>query len=241
MDTNWFFMVTARMEFDFAPAVKFIVDSIQAADNNDTETLIQNLMSVKEVILKMKQTLKNMHELVSPEVFYDTLRPFLSGFGGDGSPLPDGLIYQGISDKPFRLAGGSAAQSSTLQCLDAAFGIQHEPSIQNFLIKMRDHMPKAHKRFIEAIAAKSNIRTYVLKSENKKLKQTFDDVINTMVDFRSYHIQIVTKYVVVMSSRQTRNQEYESVSKKGTGGTSILPFLKSVRQSTTDKKVQEDD
>ncbi|XP_063445140.1 indoleamine 2,3-dioxygenase 2-like isoform X2 [Mytilus trossulus] len=237
IDSNWFFMVTARMEFDFAPAVKYIIEAIKAADTEDTEALIQNLVLIRQVILQMKETLKNMHELVSAEVFYDTLRPFLSGWGGEGSPFPDGLIYEGISEEPIQMSGGSAAQSSTLQCLDAAFSVQHETSIQTFLLKMRDHMPNAHKKFIETISEKSNIRSYVLKSDDESLKQCFNQVLEAMIDFRSYHLQVVTKYVVIMSNRQTRNQDYESLSKKGTGGTSLLPFLKSIRQSTTEKLV----
>ncbi|XP_076074376.1 indoleamine 2,3-dioxygenase 2-like [Mytilus galloprovincialis] len=239
MDSNWFFMVTARMEFDFAPAPKYIIDAIKASDTEDTEALIQNLILIKQVILHMKETLKNMHELVSAEVFYDTLRPFLSGWGGEGSPFPEGLIYEGISEEPIQMSGGSAAQSSTLQCLDAAFSVQHETSIQKFLLKMRDHMPSAHKKFIETISEKSSIRSYVQKSDDKGLKQCFNQVLEAMIDFRSYHLQVVTKYVVIMSNRQTRNQDYESLSKKGTGGTSLLPFLKSIRQSTTEKLVEQ--
>jgi hypothetical protein len=36
----------------------------------------------------------------------------------------------------------------------------YDSEIQNFLVKMRDHMPKVHKEFIETIAEKSNIRNY---------------------------------------------------------------------------------
>jgi hypothetical protein len=36
---------------------------------------------------------------------------------------------------------------------------KHDP-FQNFWVKMRDHMPKVHKEFIETIAEKSNIRNY---------------------------------------------------------------------------------
>ena len=185
----------------------------------------------------MKNTFKNIHGLISPDIFYNTFRPFLSGFGGEGSPHPEGIIFEGISDKPIQMIGGSAAQSSTLQCLDAAFSVKHEPKIQNFLVKMRDHMPKVHKEFIETIAEKSNIRNYVMKSEDEKLKEIFNDVLLAMVDFRSFHIQIVTKYVVITSSRQKGDN---LLSKRGTGGTNLLPFLKSIRKATSDKLVEEE-
>ena len=237
MDANWFFMIPARMELDFAPAIKCIVDSIEATDNNDTETLIPNLQTIRQVITQMKNTFKNIHGLISPDIFYNTFRPFLRGFGGEGSPHPEGIIFEGISDKPIQMTGGSAAQSSTLQCLDAAFSVKPEPKIQNFLVKMRDHMPKVHKEFIETIAEKSNIRNYVMKSEDEKLKEIFNDVLLAMVDFRSYHIQIVAKYILIPSSRQKRDN---LLSKRGTGGTNMLPFLKSIRKATSDKLVEEE-
>lgn len=40
--------------------------------------------------------------------------------------LPNGLLYEGVSNEPIFLAGGSAAQSSSIQCFDALLCIQHE-------------------------------------------------------------------------------------------------------------------
>ena len=41
--------------------IQCVVDSIEAADNNDTETLIPNLQTIRQVITQMKNTLKNIH------------------------------------------------------------------------------------------------------------------------------------------------------------------------------------
>lgn len=40
--------------------------------------------------------------------------------------LPRGLVYEGLSDEPILLSGGSAAQSSAIQCFDALLCIRHE-------------------------------------------------------------------------------------------------------------------
>lgn len=40
--------------------------------------------------------------------------------------LPRGVMYEGVSDEPILLSGGSAAQSSAIQCFDALLCIQHE-------------------------------------------------------------------------------------------------------------------
>lgn len=40
---------------------QYIIDAIKASDTEDTEALIQNLILIKQVILHMKETLKNMH------------------------------------------------------------------------------------------------------------------------------------------------------------------------------------
>lgn len=40
--------------------------------------------------------------------------------------LPRGLLYEGVSNEPILLSGGSAAQSSAIQCFDALLCIQHE-------------------------------------------------------------------------------------------------------------------
>ena len=44
----------------------------------------------------------------------------------DNPMLPDGLWYEGVSEEPLQLSGGSAAQSSTIQSLDVLLGIQHD-------------------------------------------------------------------------------------------------------------------
>lgn len=41
--------------------------------------------------------------------------------------MPDGLVYQGVSEEPMAYSGGSAAQSTVLHAFDELLGIRHGP------------------------------------------------------------------------------------------------------------------
>ena len=56
-------------------------------------------------------------------------------WGGEGSCIPEGLIFDGVLNAPRTLIGASAAQSSSIQCFDAALGIVHEPRKIQYLLQ----------------------------------------------------------------------------------------------------------
>lgn len=39
--------------------------------------------------------------------------------------MPDGLVYEGVSEEPMAYSGGSAAQSTVLHAFDELLGIRH--------------------------------------------------------------------------------------------------------------------
>ncbi|KAK3091136.1 hypothetical protein FSP39_017369 [Pinctada imbricata] len=87
-----------------------------------------------------------------------------------------------------KMIGGSAAQSSTMQCFDVAFGVEHET---------------------------------VLDSGDKEVVSSYNNCIQAASDFRSYHIQIITKYIIVMARQRAKDNDYESVAEQGTGGSNM--------------------
>lgn len=228
--TEWFIIVTAMIEYKFAPAITHIVKAISAADNNDVIGYQNSMAGIKSVLITLKETFSRMHDELDADVFYNVLRPYLNGWGGNGSALPEGLIYEGVSEKPQKMIGGSAAQSSTMQLMDAALGVKHDQEIEEFLNKMRSYMPPKHAEFIELISRETNLRQYAQTSED--VKHSYNEAVQSLIDFRSYHIQIVTKYIIITSNNESRSRDFESVSKKGTGGSSLVPFLKSIRDAT---------
>ncbi|XP_064606090.1 indoleamine 2,3-dioxygenase 2-like [Liolophura sinensis] len=238
--SKWFCLITVHIEKDFVPALTYIEKGLRSMRSGDKQSLTDCLHGIQRVICDIKSTFSKMHERVDPQDFYDRLRPFLSGWGGAGSPLPRGLVYAGVSEKPHQVTGGSAAQSSIFQTLDAFLGVKHTGSERKFLFDMRSYMPPDHRKFIDMIENGPSLREYVLKSNCADLKTAFEKCLGTLIDFRSYHLTIVAKYVVSMSHRMGRNQVYASVSKQGTGGSSVVPFLKSVRSTTQDAQLYDD-
>nr|KAG5704892.1 hypothetical protein BaRGS_003875 [Batillaria attramentaria] len=215
---------------------KSILSGVHGTQSGDEGVVLASLQHITDTVKQMKVVLSHMHDKLSADTFFNIIRPYLGGWGGENNPLPHGLVYEGVSDQPIQAIGGSAAQSTTLQALDALLGVEHaDVEKKNFLLKMRSYMPPDHCRFVEAIENQpKKLRDFVFSSKNKELQTVYNACVSAIVDFRSYHIQIVTKYIVQASAKakQAEGKRFESLDKKGTGGTSIMPFLKTLRDDT---------
>ncbi|KAL8610288.1 hypothetical protein ACOMHN_062020 [Nucella lapillus] len=236
-EAEWFVTVTASIELAFADGIKSVLSALEGVRNGDERIVTDSLVHLTQVVNNMQNILSRMHENLSASTFFNKLRPFLGGWGGEDNPLPDGLIYGGVSDQPVHAIGGSAAQSGTIQVLDALMGVSHSAEKTAFLLTMRSYMAPGHQRFIEGIESQSQGLQHMVKSSsNQELNHAYNKLLFAVVHFRSYHIQIVTKYIVQAASqaKQAENK-FDSLDNKGTGGTDLLPFLKELRQDTRDQ------
>lgn len=111
-------------------------------------------------------------------------------------------------------------------------------------------MPAPHSRFLETLTKLSNIRSYVVVSAqtDSALKEAYNAAITALSSFRDTHIQIVARYIIMPArSRAACQQDTEKVNLAtassgrdeenptglyGTGGTSLIPFLKKTRNTT---------
>uniref|UniRef100_A0A7M4DXP8 Indoleamine 2,3-dioxygenase 2 n=1 Tax=Crocodylus porosus TaxID=8502 RepID=A0A7M4DXP8_CROPO len=133
-----------------------------------------------------------------------------------------GLLYEGVWELPQAYSGGSAAQSTVLHAFDAFLGVRHHEESSAFLHRMRDYMPPRHRAFVEAIQALPPLRELVLSSGNEALHCAYNRCVTALAAFRTRHIAVATKYVAAPSRPEQR----------GTGGSPVLRFLKSVRDAT---------
>lgn len=233
---EWFVTVTVQIEIEFYQALINIIHGIEAVIDNDVIRLCNCLKKVEEAGNKMFEVLKRMNEKLTPDCFYYAMRPFLAGWGTEGSAIPDGLIYEGISEEPQKMIGGSAGQSSTIQTLDVGLGVEHNDDKQNFLETMRNYMPKAHKEFIETLQKSPSIRKFVTEKNNPELTEVYNKCLKNLEQFRSCHIQIVCRYIV-NKAKEKQKTDYASLEERGTGGSDLIPFLKGIRQTTKDAQI----
>ncbi|XP_069070216.1 indoleamine 2,3-dioxygenase 2-like isoform X2 [Pleurodeles waltl] len=241
-----FILVTILVEKEATPGIKGIVQAVNAILETNDESLIEALQQITRSLEKMKEVFKKMHDYVDPAIFYTVIRIFLSGWR-DNLAMPDGLTYEGVSEEPMAYSGGSAAQSTTLHAFDEFLGVQHSQESAAFLHRMRDYMPPSHKAFLEAIRLAPPLQQHVTSSGNKKLCIAYNSCVEALVELRNYHIAVVSKYVSIagvnarakkaksMNDGKSLPTPPSSLEAKGTGGTGIMCFLKSVRDTT--KKV----
>ena len=104
---------------------------------------------------------------------------------------------------------------------------------------MRTYMPRMHRDFLEVIAQRPSLRVFVEKSDNEALTCAYNDCLKELRQWRSSHIAVVSKYIVrparsanVSAADQSRPDDDDDDSLKGTAGSALIPFLKQARAET---------
>ncbi|XP_056889912.1 indoleamine 2,3-dioxygenase 1 isoform X5 [Takifugu flavidus] len=187
---------------------------------------------------------------VKPAVFYGIMRIFLSGWK-DNPSMPSGLVYQGVQPEPLEYSGGSAAQSSLLHCFDELLGVEHGGKSGAFLTRMRSYMPPAHRKLIEDISLQTPLKTFVQQRASEELTQAFQNCLTKLLALRNYHITVVSRFITIPAARARQIREQTSgveeliskapaaLEEMGTGGSSIMTFLKHVRRETKEAFLSE--
>ena len=231
-DESWFYMVATLIEIAAVPGLKAIAHAYEAMDSEQDDLLTDDLEVIARSILDMKTALKRMYERCDPLIFYLDVRPFQSGSKGIKA-FPNGIIYEGVDTKAKLYHGASAAQSTSIPSFDIFLRAEHTGSEQEFLHTMREYMPRKHREFLETLESLPSVRDYVLQSNNPKLIKGYDLAVEAFGKFRSEHIILVTKYIV-MQKKHSINSSLEAT---GTGGTPFMEFLKQVRDDTVALKI----
>ncbi|KAM6220667.1 indoleamine 2,3-dioxygenase 2 [Rhynchocyon petersi] len=232
-----FILVTALVEKAAVPGIQALVQAVNAILQPSQDLLLQALQQLRGSMEDITKALAQMHDYVDPDIFYAVIRIFLSGWK-DNPAMPVGLIYEGVSAEPLKYSGGSAAQSTVLHAFDEFLGIRHSKESADFLCRMRNYMPPSHKAFIEEIQSAPPLREYILSSGDCQLLTAYNQCIEALAKVRSYHISVVTKYLITAAAKaKVRKSSHlpgppKALEERGTGGTSILSFLKSVRDTT---------
>ncbi|TWW59943.1 Indoleamine 2,3-dioxygenase 2 [Takifugu flavidus] len=245
-----FFLVTLLVELAAASGIWNIPTVINGVRNGNAAAVAGALEAIGRSLQDMKDALQLMHVHVKPAVFYGIMRIFLSGWK-DNPSMPSGLVYQGVQPEPLEYSGGSAAQSSLLHCFDELLGVEHGGKSGAFLTRMRSYMPPAHRKLIEDISLQTPLKTFVQQRASEELTQAFQNCLTKLLALRNYHITVVSRFITIPAARARQIREQTSgveeliskapaaLEEMGTGGSSIMTFLKHVRRETKEAFLSE--
>ena len=122
-DEVHFYRTQALLEHRGAGAMRLMESIISAVNNSNLRPVSTHLNQLASVVDKFTDILMNVRKECDPAVFFNRIRVWLPG---------GKLVYdlEGGESVEEEWTGFSAAQSSTIQALDAFLGIQpltHEP------------------------------------------------------------------------------------------------------------------
>lgn len=221
------------------PLMKSIIYAVDGSYLQQVPTYLDQLASV---VNDLTEILLNVQTDCNPAVFFNRIRVWFPG-----AKLVFPLEGGGSVEEEWM--GSSAAQSSIVQALDAFLGIEpltHKPqekydvkpsdgSRMAFLARMRLYLPADHRVFLEELSRfGQQMRDLIIGHPDRELAtetmKAYNGVIEAMRKFRCGHIRIVALYVTT--------QRKAGENSDGTGGTSGVPFLKSIRDQTIMGKME---
>jgi indoleamine 2,3-dioxygenase len=248
------------MEARAGPLIHIMLAAMEAVESNDAAAIISGLRFFAESMIDIGRLLERMDERCNPQVFYHTIRPFLAGsMNMEAAGLPNGVFYDEGNGKGSwrKYRGGSNGQSSLLQFCDAVLSVNHSRS-GGFHTEMRGYMPGPHARFLDDVESIASIRSYVdSHQDNTELLASFNEAVASLKRFRDKHIALVTRYIVIPSrmgkpDKNNSRRDIASASTKlasekgqtqelvGTGGTKLIPFLRTSRDETGETAVTQE-
>lgn len=223
VDEDWFFLTAVGIELLGAPLLP-LMQQIAAGTHQLSDAELEPMVETFAAgIPQLSTMLDRTREWCDPHVFYKRVRLYVTGW-----PEP-GAVYEGVSETPQMYVGGSAAQSSLIQALDAVLGVAHDPKGPGaYLMGVRKYMPPKHLKFLQDVEAVTRLRSRV-QSGSEKLRKHYNDAVHNVDMFRRVHMGLAHDYIIKPSGMDLRA--------KGTGGTALNDFLRTSRDETTRTKV----
>jgi len=235
LDEEWFILVHVDIEAKAARALRQIPIALLAAEQGDVATLTHALEEVASALEAMHAVLARMPEACDPYIYYHRVRPYIHGWKNNPA-LPNGVVYEGVEaygGQPQQFRGETGAQSAIIPTLDGLLGIQHaDDPLKTYLMEMRLYMPPAHRRFLEAVESRSQVRPFVAVSDNHALREAYNACVEGIWRFRALHLEYAALYIYKQQAKDPKNP-----TRVGTGGTPFMRYLKKHRDESEAHKL----
>lgn len=224
-DENWFVLVHVAIEAEAGVLLDNAVRLIAASEAGDAATCEALLTEMDAAWERIYAHFKRMPERCDPYVYFNRVRPWIHGWANNPA-LDGGLIYEGLYDgQPQALRGQTGSQSSIVPAMDALLVVRHsDDPLKAFLDELHHYRPVPHRRFIEDLGAKSQLRAFVTGSGSDSLKAAFNANVEQVARFRTRHLEYAASYINKQAASQPGNDP-----DVGTGGTPFMKYLKKHR------------
>ena len=224
VDEDWFVTVHVCIEHAAAGAVE-AAEALSQCNSDTKEKEIKSLLiKIHKSLVEVIEIFSRMTERCDPYIYYHRVRPFIFG-SKDNPDLKSGLIFENQFENTAQFyRGETGAQSSIVPSLDGALGIQHSnDTLRHYLNEMREYMPPNHRRFIEKLESSSQIRGLI--NQSAKLKDSYNNCLEQLTNFRSLHLKYAGMYIHQQSQQKNPFGRGGSTI-RGTGGTPFMSYLK---------------
>lgn len=229
-DENWFIMVHVEIEAKAGAALAAMPALIAASQSGDAAGVRDGLQKILAAWENINPVFDRMIEKCDPYIYYNRVRPYIHGWKGNPA-LPDGVLYEGVFDgarQSFR--GQTGSQSSIVPTMDALLGIAHENDpLRDYLDELHAYRPPKHRQLIEAVAAQTRLRPFVLESGDADLVLLYNQIVDHVQKFRTRHLEYAAQYI----NKQAQHDSGNPV-EVGTGGTPFMKYLKKHRDESRD-------
>ena len=227
-DENWFVMIHVAIEAEAGVLLDNAAKLVTAANNADASEAERLLVEMDEAWERIYGHFARMTERCDPYCYFHRVRPYIHGWANNPALEGGGLIYEGVEKlggKPQALRGQTGSQSSIVPAMDALFNVGHsDDPLKSFLDELHHYRPVQHRRFIEDLAAQSNLRAFVSASSSHSLKDAFNACVEQAARFRTRHLEYAASYINKQAGSIAGNDP-----DVGTGGTPFMKYLKKHR------------
>ena len=215
-DERGFIMLHVDINQHSPELIGSILDYLKADEEKSVNLSLSKCLSAMKKINERRQIMWQ----ASRWKHYNDFRVFIMGIKGNDEIFGDGVIYEGVSDKPVQYRGQTGAQDNIIPTADIFTGvIGYYPTndLTKYLLDLRSYRPKCIQNFLSDIKDEmGNNRLFnnLKESENEEGFCLLLQILDEIYYFRNGHWQFVQKYIMA-------NTKYA----KATGGTPIISWI----------------
>ena len=190
-----------------------------ANSKNNESSLNKSLKLFANTLKKINERRRVMWE-ASRWKHYNDFRVFIMGIKGNEEIFPNGLIYEGVWDKPKYFRGQTGAQDNIIPTADIVSGVFNfypENQLTKYLLDLRKYRPICVQNFFEILTKEMRsapLLKRLTKTDNQLGMYHLMSAYEEIYFFRNGHWQFVQKYIM-------QNTKYA----KATGGTPIISWI----------------